>query len=66
MKYLASVICSKISDIEPKYFITSDYNKFTRDIFNARIKEKGLVDKSAAARLINNTDLNKKSSGISN
>ena len=36
---------AKISDIETKYFTTSDYNKFTSEVLNAKIKEKRLVDK---------------------
>ena len=28
----------KLSDIETKYFTTSDYNKFEGEIFNAKIK----------------------------
>ena len=51
---------AKISDIESKYFTTSDYNKFTRDILDAKIKEKRLVDKSDIAGFINNADLNNK------
>ena len=35
---------TKISDIEKKYCITSDYNKFTKDIFDAKVKEKKWVD----------------------
>ena len=30
---------TKISDTESKYFATSDYNKLTNDILDARIKE---------------------------
>ena len=30
----------KITDIGPKYFTTSDYNKFTSEILEAKIKEK--------------------------
>ena len=37
---------SKISDIETKYFTTSDYNEFAGEILDAKIKEKVLVDKS--------------------
>ena len=33
----------KISDIEKKYFTTSDYSKFTNDILNAKIKEKKCI-----------------------
>ena len=29
---------AKITDIERKYFTTSDYNKFTSDILDAEIK----------------------------
>ena len=32
----------KISEIEGKYFTTSDHNNFTRDIIDARIKQKNL------------------------
>ena len=31
---------AKMSDIESKYFITSDYDKFMGEILNAKIKEK--------------------------
>ena len=41
-------------------FTTSDYNKFTRDILDAMIKWKTLVDKSSVAEFINNAKLNKK------
>ena len=41
-------------------FTTSDYNKFTRDILDAMIKWKTLVDKSSIAEFINNAKLNKK------
>ena len=37
---------AKIPEIAKKYFTTSDCNKFTSDIFNAKIKEKGLINKS--------------------
>ena len=36
---------AKISDIETKYFTTSDYNIFANEVLNAKIKEKRLVDK---------------------
>ena len=42
---------------ETKYFTTSDYNKFPGEIFNAKIKEKGLVDKSNISEFINTFDL---------
>ena len=31
---------SEISDIKEKYLITADYNKFTSDILDAKIKQK--------------------------
>ena len=31
---------TKISDIEKKYFIISDYNKLTKEILDAKIKKK--------------------------
>ena len=40
-----------------KHFTTSDYNKFTVEILNAKIKEKGLVDKSDISGFIDNSDL---------
>ena len=36
----------KIKDIEGKYFTTADYNKFTSDILDVKIKGKELVNKS--------------------
>ena len=36
---------TKIPDIKAKYFTISDYNKFTEEILDAKMKEKGLVDK---------------------
>ena len=36
------------------------YNKFASQILHAKIKQKKLVDKSAIAGFINNTDLNRK------
>ena len=51
-KYQSLVVPSKrdydaeILDIEIKYFTILDYNKFTSEILNAKIKEKKLVDKS--------------------
>ena len=43
-----------------KHFTTSDYNKFTVEILNAKIKEKGLVDKSDISGFIDNSDLDSK------
>ena len=51
---------AKISDIESKCFTAPDYNRFTGQILDAKIKERGLVDKSAVAGFIDNADLNKK------
>ena len=56
---------AKILDIESKYFTTADYNKFTSQTLDAKIKQKGLVDKSDIAEFINSADLDKKSSNIS-
>ena len=36
---------AKISHIESKYFTTSDYNKFSNEIIDIRIKEKQSVKK---------------------
>ena len=35
---------AKISDIEVKYFTNSDYNKFTNEILEMKIKGKGSVE----------------------
>ena len=37
---------AKIKDIERTYFSTTDYNKFTSDILDVKIKQKELVNKS--------------------
>ena len=34
-----------LSDIEEIYFTTSDYNKFSKEVLDAKLKEKGLLDK---------------------
>ena len=47
-------------DIKPKYFTTADYNRFTNEKFDLKIKQKELVSKSDIAGFINNSDLNKK------
>ena len=57
---------AKILVNESKYFTTADYNKFTSQTLDAKIKQKRLVDKSALAGFMNNADLDKKSSNISN
>ena len=38
--------------MEKKYFTTSNYNKFTKEILDAQIKEKGLLGKSNIPNLI--------------
>ena len=38
----------------------TDYNKLMRNILDAKIKEKVLIDKSAISGFVNNADLNKK------
>ena len=53
-------------DIKSKYFTTADYNKFTIEKLEFKIYEKGLINKSDTAGFINNADLDKKSSNISN
>ena len=37
---------AKIKDVEGKYFSTANYNKFESDIFDVKIKQKELVNKS--------------------
>ena len=51
---------AKISDIEKKYLTTFDYNKFTSEIIDAKIKEKRLVNKSDFFNLVKQSDLNTK------
>ena len=48
-----------MSDIESKYFVTVILS-LLGEILDAKIKEKGLVDKSANAGFIDNSDLSKK------
>ena len=50
---------AKIKYIKGKYFTTSDYNKFTNDTFDAKIKQKELVNKSDISVFLNGFDLNK-------
>ena len=47
----------KITDIEYKYFTTSDYKKFTNEIIFNKTKEEELVKKSNISGFINNSDL---------
>ena len=60
IRYPTSVIKSEHNDFETEYFTTSDYNKFTGAILNAKIKEKRLVYKSDISWFINKSDLVKK------
>ena len=48
---------AKISDIEKKCFTTSDYNNFTKEILDAKIKEQKLVDQFHISNLVKNPDL---------
>ena len=48
-----------MSDIEAKYLTTSDYKKFTREVLETKIKEKGLGNTSNISNLKKNFDLNK-------
>ena len=41
----------KILDTEEKYFTTSDYNKFTKEITDVKIKEMKLIDQSDISNL---------------
>ena len=45
-----------MSDIETKYWTTSDYYKFEIKIFETKKKEKGLVDKSSSSYLVRNSN----------
>ena len=49
----------KILDVEPKYFTTTDYDRFKSQTLDAKIKQKRLVDKSAITGFIINADLDK-------
>ena len=51
---------AKISNIKGKCFTTSDYNKFTSDVPDAKIKQKEWVNKSDISNLVKNSDLNTK------
>ena len=50
----------KKSDIESKYFTTSDYKKHTDEILNVKIKEKDIVNRSDISGFKDNFDLDKK------
>ena len=51
---------AKILDINSKYFTSPDYNKFTSQTLDAKIKQKEIVDKSDIADLVKNAYLDKK------
>ena len=51
---------ARISQVVGKYFTNSDYNKFTSDILDAKVKENKLVDQSDNSNLVKNSDLNTK------
>ena len=51
---------AEISGIQKKYFTTSDYNKFTKEILDAHIKETKLVDQYDTSNLVKSSDLNTK------
>ena len=51
---------AKFSKIDRKYCTNYDYNKLTKKIFDAKINEKELVEKSDVSNLVKNTDLNTK------
>ena len=50
----------KVTDIKGKYFTTADYNKFTSNILDTKIKKKKLVNESNVSNLVNDSDLNTK------
>ena len=51
---------AKITDIEGEHFTTSDYDTFTGDILDAKIKQKELGNKSVISNLIKYSDLSTK------
>ena len=55
-----------ISDIEKTYFTTSDYNKFKGELIDAKMKGKGLVDKSVISNLVKEFLFKHKTCNISN
>ena len=63
---VSNVVKKKRLDIESKYFTTADYNKFTSQTLDEKIKQKELFSKSDIADLVKKAGLDKKSSNISN
>ena len=51
---------TKVTDIEGKYFTTSDYNKFKSDIRDAKIKQEWLVNKFHIFNHVKDSNINKK------
>ena len=49
---------TKILEIDGKHITTFDFNKFTSDILDAKMKQKELVNKSNISNLIKNSDTN--------
>ena len=43
-----------------RHFGTSDYNKFTKEIIDTKIREKGSLDKSNISNLVKTLDLHTK------
>ena len=50
----------EILEREEKYFTAFDYNKFTSDILDAKIKQRGLVNKYDISKVVKYSDLNTK------
>ena len=50
----------KYQTLKVNYITTVDFNKFTKDSVPNKIKSEELINKSAIAGLINNSDLHKK------
>ena len=57
---------NEISEIEAKYFTTSNDRKFRSEILETKIKETRLVDKPSISNLLKKLYLNKKIYNISN
>lgn len=51
---------AKTLDFDKKCFISSDYNKSTKNIHDARVKEKQLANISDISNLVRNFDLSTK------
>ena len=49
---------AKISDIETKCFTTSNYNKFTNETLDSKIKIKRSVDKCSISNIVKKSKLN--------